>query len=88
MLRCSAIFDPCGNVLAECTHPGEDIACATLSGAALGVASGSRYIKARRPELYAPLVVAGDGPSETRPAWVRSWENRPSGDDASGGAGS
>lgn len=67
------LIDACGNVLAECGALGDGIAVATLTAQSTAVSSGPRYLAARRPALYAPLVAANDG-AATKPAWQRSWE--------------
>jgi predicted amidohydrolase len=52
----SLIFDPFGEVLAECRRLGDEIISATLDPAKLTVAPGQSYLRARRPELYAALL--------------------------------
>lgn len=71
------LFDPCGNVLAECEEPlGDGVAVATLRVDDQRVASGDRYMAARRPELYADLVAPNTG-HRTEPGWKRSWAPPP-----------
>lgn len=65
----SMILDPFGEILAECGELGDDIAVATCTREKLKVASGQRYIRARRPELYAKLVEAPREPPVTEPGW-------------------
>eukprot|EP00038_Savillea_parva_P013483 m.211032 g.211032 ORF g.211032 m.211032 type:complete len:559 (-) comp25351_c0_seq1:49-1725(-) len=72
---CSMIVDPCGNVVTECNRLGDDIATCTITGAALALASGGRYLRARRPDMYSDLVKASHTPSVTEPCWQRSWED-------------
>ena len=67
------VLDPCGNVLDECRALGDGLAVALLTARGRAIASGPRYIRARRPELYAPLGAPNPG-AETKPAWARSWE--------------
>ncbi len=67
----SMILDPNGEVMAECTQLDEDLVVASLTGQAYQAASGRRYLRARRPELYGDLVKprgAGDDPV-TEPGW-------------------
>jgi predicted amidohydrolase len=52
----SLVFDPFGEVLAECRALGDETVTATLDPAKLRVAPGQSYLRARRPELYAPLA--------------------------------
>ena len=47
----SMIFDPAGEVLAECHALGDDVVVALLTADALVDAPGRRYLRARRPEL-------------------------------------
>lgn len=53
---CSMIIDPFGDVIAECRKLGNDIAIATITPDKLEKAGGYRYMKARRPELYADII--------------------------------
>ncbi|RMJ28707.1 Carbon-nitrogen hydrolase [Aspergillus sp. HF37] len=53
---CSMILDPFADVLSECTALGEDVAIALCTKNKLGLAGGSRYRKARRPELYRRVI--------------------------------
>ena len=53
---CSMIIDPFGDILTECKMLGNGIATATLTPEKLAQAGGSRYIRARRPELYGDIV--------------------------------
>lgn len=52
----SMILDPYGEVVAECRSLGDEVVAATLAPENARLASGSSYIRARRPELYAKLV--------------------------------
>ncbi|HLU47031.1 MAG TPA: nitrilase family protein [Planctomycetota bacterium] len=68
---CSMILDPYGEVLAESRALGDDVVVALLTADKIETASGRRYLKARRPELYAKLVEPrppGDEPV-TLPGW-------------------
>jgi len=53
---CSMIIDPFGDILDECRILGDGIATATLTSEKLSQAGGSRYIRARRPELYRNII--------------------------------
>lgn len=52
----SMILDPFGEILAECRSLEDEVVVATLIPEKLQLASGSSYIRARRPELYAKFV--------------------------------
>ena len=65
------ILDPYGEVLAESTALGDDVVVALCTADKMALASGGRYIKARRPDLYARLVEPlpeGQKP-EVLPGW-------------------
>ena len=53
---CSMILDPYGDIIAECRELDNAIAIATLTPEKLERAGGSRYIKARRPDLYRDII--------------------------------
>ena len=53
---CSMIIDPFGDVLAECTRLGDDIAVALCVPDKLIQAGGYRYLQARRPQLYREII--------------------------------
>jgi predicted amidohydrolase len=61
------ILDPHGEVLAECRTLGDDVTVGLLSADALDGASGRRYLRARRPELYGKLIEPQE--SVTSPGW-------------------
>jgi predicted amidohydrolase len=63
------ILDPFGEVLAECRELGDDVTVALCTAEKIDVASGRRYIRARRPELYAKLVEPAETPPVTEPGW-------------------
>jgi predicted amidohydrolase len=65
----SMILDPFGEVLGECTGLGDDVVVSTCTAEKLALASGRRYLRARRPELYAPLVEPPKLPPLTEPGW-------------------
>jgi len=53
---CSMIIDPFGDIIAECRTLGDDYVYATLSPEKLSQAGGTRYLNARRPELYKDII--------------------------------
>lgn len=53
---CSMIIDPFGDIIAECPRLDEGIAVATLVPEKLEQAGGTRYITARKPELYRKIL--------------------------------
>jgi predicted amidohydrolase len=77
------IFDPHGEVLVESHALGDDVVVGLLTADALAQSSGRRYIRARRPELYAKLVEpppAGQEPV-TKPGWTLAHEKGEKRDD-------
>ncbi|OOQ56544.1 nitrilase family protein [Mucilaginibacter pedocola] len=52
----SMIIDPFGDILAECTALGDEFVIATLQYDKIALAGGTRYLKARRPELYRDII--------------------------------
>lgn len=65
---CSMILDPFGDILAECTKLGDDMALAICTKDKLELAGGCRYRKARKPELYSRIIG-----QETTPQQTVSW---------------
>jgi predicted amidohydrolase len=63
----SMILDPFGEVLAESSALSDDVVVSLLTPEKLEHASGRRYLKARRPELYGKLVEPQE--SVTLPGW-------------------
>jgi len=61
------IIDPFGEVQAECETLGDDVAVDLLVPEKIEQSSGCRYLRARRPELYAKLVEPQE--SVTLPGW-------------------
>ncbi len=53
---CSMIIDPFGDILAECRSFDDSFETATITAEKLIQSGGSRYIKARRPELYKDII--------------------------------
>lgn len=66
---CSMIIDPYGDVLAECRTLGDDIAIAGINSEKIGLAGGSRYLKARRPDLYRSILGMEHQP-EQKVVWL------------------
>jgi len=66
---CSMIIDPFGDVLAECRSFDDSFVTTTLSPDKLDRAGGSRYLKARRPELYREIIGKDHHP-EQKVAWL------------------
>ena len=60
------ILDPYGRILAETWNAGDDMVVADLDPALLVEATGRKWIRARRPELYAPLAVPTGNECDTR----------------------
>jgi predicted amidohydrolase len=60
------ILDPYGEILAESTALGDDLVVADLDASQLASSSGQRWLRARRPELYAGLAVRTGREEETR----------------------
>lgn len=67
------VLDPFGEIIAECHALGDDIAIGVCTPEKLAQSSGRRYLRARRPELYGPLVEPGSEPAVTEPGWKRTW---------------
>lgn len=68
------VLDPFGEVLDECHELGDGFALGLCTKDKLALASGRRYLRARRPELYGPLVEPNTLPPVTEPGWKRTWE--------------
>ena len=66
---CSMIIDPFGDVLAECRELGNQVVTTTLTPDKLEKAGGSRYISARKPELYG-TILSGPHTSEQKVVWL------------------
>ncbi len=66
------ILDPFGEILVESHELGDDVVVGLLTADKLPLASGRRYLRARRPELYQKLVEPkpADEPSVTQPGWM------------------
>ncbi|MDB5025106.1 MAG: nitrilase [Mucilaginibacter sp.] len=70
---CSMIIDPFGDIIAECRSFDNEIAIAVLTAQKITDAGGSRYIKARRPELYGHII-AQPHKSEQKVVWMNAEE--------------
>lgn len=68
---CSMIIDPFGDIIAECRTLGDDYVSAILTPEKLEQAGGSRYIKARRPELY-KNIIGRDHTPEQKVIWINN----------------
>ncbi len=53
---CSMIIDPFGEILSECRTLDDEVVSALFDPHALELAGGSRYINARRPDLYRDII--------------------------------
>ncbi len=60
------ILDPYGEILVETGKADDDMVIADLEADVLPTSSGQRWLKARRPELYAPLSVRTGRERDTR----------------------
>lgn len=67
---CSMVIDPFGDILAECRALGDDVAIATLAHEKVAKSGGHRYIQARKPQLYGPILSA-EHHSEQKVVWMR-----------------
>ncbi len=63
------VLDPFGEVIAECRELSDDLCLAVCTKDKIRVSSGQRYLRARRPELYAELVAPPKSPPQTLPGW-------------------
>ncbi len=66
----SMILDPFGEIIAECHRLGDDLAVALCTAEKIAQSSGRRYLRARRPDMYGPLVEPPDEPPVTQPGWT------------------
>ncbi|WDO11865.1 nitrilase family protein [Flavobacterium sp. WW92] len=53
---CSMLIDPYGDIIAECRELADAIAVAEIDATKLTSAGGSRYMAARKPELYGEII--------------------------------
>lgn len=68
---CSMIVDPFGDIIAECTELGNDVAVALCTPGKLSQAGGYRYRQARRPSLYREIIGQEHQP-EQRVTWLET----------------
>lgn len=68
---CSMIIDPFGDIIAECRSFEDSIVTATITPEKLVNAGGTRYIKARRPELYKDII-GQEHQSEQKVVWLNT----------------
>ena len=66
----SMILDPFGEVLCESNALGDDVVVGLCTAEKIGISSGQRYLKARRPDLYGKLVEPPAEPPVTAPGWA------------------
>jgi len=66
---CSMILDPFGDVVAECRSFDNEIAIATITYDKVEKAGGTRYKKARKPELYRDII-GREHHSEQKVVWM------------------
>ena len=66
---CSMIIDPFGDIIAECRSFDNEIAMAVITPEKITQAGGSRYKKARKPELYKDIL-GQDNVSEQKVVWL------------------
>jgi hypothetical protein len=74
------ILDPDGEVLVASHALDDDVVVGLLAPESLAQASGRRYLRARRPDLYGKLVEPPPPGQEpiTKPGWALSYETPPS----------
>ena len=66
---CSMIIDPFGDILAECKSFDDSFVIATVTPEKINLAGGTRYIKARRPDLYRDIIGREHTP-EQKVVWL------------------
>ena len=71
---CSMILDPFGDVVAECRKLGDDVVTALCTPEKIQQAGGTRYKKARRPELYKDII-GKTHRSEQKVVWLDTDSN-------------
>lgn len=65
----SMIIDPYGEIVSECYRLDDDVTVALCTNEKLQQSSGQRYLRARRPDLYADLIAESTQPPVTEPGW-------------------
>jgi predicted amidohydrolase len=71
---CSMIIDPYGDILAECRSFDDSLVTASMVPEKIKLAGGTRYIKARRPELYRDII-GKNHHAELSVVWLNAAEN-------------
>jgi len=66
---CSMIIDPFGDIIAECRNLGDDFVISTCTPDKIEKAGGTRYKKARRPDLYSNII-GKPHHAEQKVAWL------------------
>jgi predicted amidohydrolase len=66
---CSMIIDPFGDVVAECRTLGDDLVSTTLVPEKIKLAGGTRYLMARRPDLYRDIIGKQHSPDQ-KVSWL------------------
>lgn len=72
---CAMIIDPFGDIITECRSFDDSFATATITPEKCLQAGGSRYIKARRPDLYKEII-GQDHLSEQNVVWLSTEEKK------------
>jgi predicted amidohydrolase len=62
----SMILDPYGAIVAETWKAGDDMVIADLDGSIQPMSTGRRWLKARRPTLYGPIIESTGKERDTR----------------------
>ncbi|MEJ5055993.1 nitrilase family protein [Sphingobacterium sp. MYb382] len=70
---CAMILDPFGDILAECRTFEDSFVIATITAEKLAQAGGSRYLQARRPDLYRSIIGKEHTPQQ-KVVWLHSDE--------------
>jgi predicted amidohydrolase len=67
---CSMIIDPFGDIIAECRSFNNEFVIATITPEKIKQAGGTRYKKARKPELYSDIISQANE-SEQKVVWMK-----------------
>jgi hypothetical protein len=70
------ILDPYGEVIAECRNLGPDVVTATLDSSKIAKSLGSKFLAARRPEMYHKLTEPTGKPAVIDPGWDLTFKNQ------------